>query len=185
MLSPRSFPPLDNQSIAKGSRDVYVRAQRGLLPPRASDMLAVRIGQLTAKVFHLLDLQPCRPLPWTFTICLLPVSRRTAAQWPACTLPCRRFAGTLAGPDARLGAGVGRYSFTVMDFHHLLLAGLPAHHCWRIRDRQPDRDGRRGKPAFVVARNWIPSASKSSLPNSPTVSNNVLNPQTGNSCYQR
>ena len=40
-------------------------------------MLAVRIGQLTAKVFHLLDLQPCRPLPWTFTIYSLPVSRRT------------------------------------------------------------------------------------------------------------
>src|SRR5262245_43889118 len=26
---------------------------------RPSDMLAVRIGQLTAEVFHLLDLQPC------------------------------------------------------------------------------------------------------------------------------
>jgi hypothetical protein len=29
------------------------------LPPRVSDMLAVRIGQLTAEVLHLLDLQPC------------------------------------------------------------------------------------------------------------------------------
>ena len=29
------------------------------MPPRVSDMLAVRIGQLTAEVFHLLDLQPC------------------------------------------------------------------------------------------------------------------------------
>jgi transposase len=37
-------------------------------------MLAVRIGQLTAKVFHLLDLQPCRPLPWTLTTYSLPVS---------------------------------------------------------------------------------------------------------------
>ena len=36
------------------------------------------------------------------------------------------------GPTQRLGAGVDRYSFTVMDFHHLLLAGLPAHYCWRI-----------------------------------------------------
>jgi hypothetical protein len=59
--------------------------------------------------------------------------RPFAAQWPACTLPCRRFAGTLAGADARLGAGVDRYSFTVMDFHHLLLAGLPAHYCRRIQ----------------------------------------------------
>ena len=28
---------------------------------------------------------------------------------------------------ARLGADVVRYSFIVMDLHHLLLAGLPAH----------------------------------------------------------
>lgn len=50
-----------------------------------------------------------------------------AAPWLAYALPCRRFAATLAGDNARLGAGVGRYSFTVMDLHHLLLAGLPAH----------------------------------------------------------
>ena len=48
-------------------------------------------------------------------------------QWLACALPCRRFAAALADDDARLGAGVDRYSFTVMDLHHLLLAGLPAH----------------------------------------------------------
>jgi hypothetical protein len=50
-----------------------------------------------------------------------------AAQWLACALPCRRFIGILTGADARLGAGVDCYSFTVMDLHHLLLAGLPAH----------------------------------------------------------
>ena len=50
-----------------------------------------------------------------------------AAQWLACALPCRRFAPTLADDGARLGASVGRYSFIVVDFHHLLLAGLPAH----------------------------------------------------------
>ena len=49
------------------------------------------------------------------------------AQWLAYALPCRRFAAALADDDARLGAGVDRYSFTVMDLHHLLLAGLPAH----------------------------------------------------------
>jgi len=53
--------------------------------------------------------------------------RAFAARWPACALPCRRFAATLAGDDARLGADVGRYSFIVVDLHHLLLAGLPAH----------------------------------------------------------
>ena len=47
-----------------------------------------------------------------------------AAQWLACALPYRRFAVTLAGADARLGADVGRYSFTVVDLHHLLPAGL-------------------------------------------------------------
>ena len=50
-----------------------------------------------------------------------------AAQWLACALPCRRFAGALADADARLGADVDRYSFIVVDLHHLLLAGLPAH----------------------------------------------------------
>jgi hypothetical protein len=50
-----------------------------------------------------------------------------AAQWLAYALPYRRFARTLAGADARLGADVDRYSFIVADLHHLLLAGLPAH----------------------------------------------------------
>ena len=50
-----------------------------------------------------------------------------AAPWLACALPCRRFAAALAGANARLGAGADRYSLTVMDLHHLLLAGLPAH----------------------------------------------------------
>jgi hypothetical protein len=53
--------------------------------------------------------------------------RAFAARWLACALPCRRFAAALAGDDARLGADVGRYSFIVVDLHHLLLAGLPAH----------------------------------------------------------
>jgi hypothetical protein len=52
-----------------------------------------------------------------------------AAQWLACMLPYRRFADTLADGSARLGANVDRYSFIVVDLHHLLLAGLPAHLC--------------------------------------------------------
>ena len=32
-----------------------------------------------------------------------------------------------ADANARLGADVDRYSFIVVDLHHLLLAGLPAH----------------------------------------------------------
>jgi len=50
-----------------------------------------------------------------------------AAQWLAYALPCRRFAGILTDANARLGADVDRYSFIVVDLHHLLLAGLPAH----------------------------------------------------------
>src|SRR6202043_62690 len=42
-------------------------------------------------------------------------------------LPCRRFADVLADACARLGADVDRYSFIAVDFHHILLAGLPAH----------------------------------------------------------
>src|SRR5262249_36733204 len=50
-----------------------------------------------------------------------------AAQWLAYTLPYRRFVSVLTDANARLGADVDRYSFIVVDLHHLLLAGLPAH----------------------------------------------------------
>ena len=71
---------------------------------------------------------------WTYC---LPLHRQVgtrnqfsiAAQWLACTFPCRRFANILADACARLGADVVRYSFIVVDLHHLLLAGLPAHLC--------------------------------------------------------
>src|SRR6202163_2633476 len=52
-----------------------------------------------------------------------------AAPWLACTFPYRRFADILADACARLGADVVRCSFIVVDLHHLLLAGLPAHLC--------------------------------------------------------
>ena len=40
-----------------------------------------------------------------------------AAQWLACTSPCRRFADALANACARLGADVDRYSFIAEDSH--------------------------------------------------------------------
>ena len=52
-----------------------------------------------------------------------------AAQWLACTLACRRFAGILANADARLGADADRYSLIAVDLHHLLLGDLPVHLC--------------------------------------------------------
>src|SRR5216683_1356605 len=54
-------------------------------------------------------------------------SRRTAAQWLAYTLPYRRFADALADACAQIGGDVDCYSFIAVDFHHILLASLPAH----------------------------------------------------------
>jgi hypothetical protein len=48
-----------------------------------------------------------------------------AARWLAYALPYRRFARTLAGTGAPLGADAVRYSFIVRDSHPLLLGGLP------------------------------------------------------------
>jgi hypothetical protein len=50
-----------------------------------------------------------------------------AAQWLACTIPCRRFADILADTCARLGVDVDSYSVIVTDFQRLLFAGLRAH----------------------------------------------------------
>src|SRR6202022_897930 len=52
-----------------------------------------------------------------------------AAQWLAYTLPYRRFADVLADACARIGGDVDCFffSFTAVDFHHILLASLPAH----------------------------------------------------------
>ena len=70
-LPPRSSPPLPltMRSRAQGGRGVYIRAERDSLPPHASNMLAVRIGQLTArglpprKTRSLVD---CSPLEGAF-----------------------------------------------------------------------------------------------------------------------
>jgi len=76
---------------------------------------SARVGALGHIAFHYTDSVGTRD---QFSI---------AAQWLACTFPCRRFADILADACARLGADVDRYSFIAVDLHHLLLAGLPAH----------------------------------------------------------
>jgi len=63
-----------------------------------------------------------------------------AAPWLACTYPCRRFAGTLTGACARLGADVVRYTFIAGDLHSLFLAGLLAHLCENTRFGEPGYD---------------------------------------------
>jgi hypothetical protein len=55
------------------------------------------------------------------------IANTFAAQWLAYTLPYRRFADALTDACARIGGDVDSYSFIAVDFHHILLAGLPAH----------------------------------------------------------
>jgi hypothetical protein len=55
------------------------------------------------------------------------VANDFAAQWLAYTLPYRRFADVLADACARIGGDVDCCSLIAVDFHHILLASLPAH----------------------------------------------------------
>jgi len=55
------------------------------------------------------------------------VANDFAAQWLAYPLPYRRFADALTDACARIGGDVDCYSFIAVDFHHMLLASLPAH----------------------------------------------------------
>ena len=50
-----------------------------------------------------------------------------AARWLAYASLCRRFTSALASSRARLEVNVVRYTFIVMESHHVLPAGLPAH----------------------------------------------------------
>jgi hypothetical protein len=64
-----------------------------------------------------------------------------AAQYLARALPCERFTPTLTGSRASLGAGVVRYSFTVTDFHRLL---LPVSRRTRPQHQEPPSRMQRG-----------------------------------------
>ena len=60
---------------AQGSRDFYVHAELGSLPPRAVDMLTVRIEQIDGRgTFTLQDSRPCRPLLGNATVPLCPAT---------------------------------------------------------------------------------------------------------------
>src|SRR5215831_12010545 len=75
-----------------------------------------------------------------------------AAQWLACTSPYRRFADILADTCARLGVDAVRYSFIVMDLHHLLLAGLPAHLCENAKTLNRGRTSYSSKTTLAAQR---------------------------------
>ena len=78
------------------------------------------------------------------------------AQWLACAIPCQRFATPSRVVDARLGAGVGRYPFTAVDFHHLLLAGLPA-----LTETRAARAPNKKPREHQAARGWSWAAKPS------------------------
>src|SRR6516162_7929549 len=96
---------------------------RALPVPRDKERLHMPGSPTTSGHMGACDVAPIRV---AFHTCdsVGPRNDSFAAQWLACALPYRRFARTLAGACARLGADAVRYSFTVVDFHHLLLAGL-------------------------------------------------------------
>ena len=117
--SARRLPGADHTATGRwssgrppGSRARSVRTCQGLRPRRAGRVLAI---------------MPASVLPSAGQTASALRTNPFAAQWLACTIPYRRFAPSLAAGNARLGADVGRYSFIAVDFHHLLLAGLPAH----------------------------------------------------------
>ena len=93
------------------------RGLRPAWPPTTPGRPSARVGALGYVAFRYTDSVGTRDI--------FPM----AAQWLACTFPCRRFADILANVHARLGADVVRYSFIAVDLHRLLLAGLPAHLC--------------------------------------------------------
>src|SRR5260370_34931560 len=61
----------------KGGRGFYIRAEHDSLPHRASDMLAVRIGQLTAGDFHPMRLAALLAAPLRFAVRVTPPPRKT------------------------------------------------------------------------------------------------------------
>ena len=79
---PRSLLPI--RLTLYGSCDFSIRASRGLLPPHAPDMLAVRIGQLTAEDFHLIRYAALSAAPRTPSVrrwTRLTSRRRGCAGW--------------------------------------------------------------------------------------------------------
>src|SRR5271168_636915 len=96
-----------------GSRTRNFRTCQGLRPRRVGRALAVARPAVLPS-----DKQTSSALG------IRTVSRLDG--WPVRS-PADASPTSLANACARLGADVVRYSFTAVDLHHLLLAGLPAH----------------------------------------------------------
>ena len=95
-----------------GSRAGSVRTCQGLRPRGV-------VGRLA--------LAPSAMLPSAVSTASAPRSRLSRLNgWPMRS-PVNASTHASRRAPHELGVGVGRYSFTVSDFHRLLLAGLPAH----------------------------------------------------------
>ena len=116
-----------------GSRPRSMRAHHVLRPRRVTQSLAITLMGM---------------LPFRYTDSVGTRNQfSNAAQWLACTFPCRRFADTFPDACARLGSF--RYSFIVVDLHHSLLAGAP----WEMR-RQRREQGTVTNRTELVSPRW-------------------------------
>src|SRR5215208_3014824 len=106
----RGLPPLAKPEISRFPRKELPHMPGSWTTPGRAEARAIASVRVAFRTFEHVGTQ---------------VAQVFAAQWLAYVLPYRRFADTLANANARLGAGADRYSFTVVDFHLLLLAGLP------------------------------------------------------------
>jgi hypothetical protein len=106
----RGIPPLAKPEISRFPRKELPHMPGSWTTPGRAGARAIASVRVAFRAFEHVGTQ---------------VAQVFAAQWLAYVLPYRRFADTLASAHARLRAGADRYSFTVGDFHLLLLAGLP------------------------------------------------------------
>src|SRR4051794_21774014 len=120
----RGSPPLAKPEISRFPRKGLPQMQGLWPPPGGAPAGAIASVRVAFRAFEHVGTQ---------------VAQVFAAQWLAYVLPYRRFADTLASVNARLRADADRYSFTVVDFHLLLLAGLP------------------GAPKALFFASWVPS----------------------------
>ena len=108
---------------------------------------------------HIRDLKimiPSLAVSFAIFVGTVPVKASIVVDASFCPLFERNYGITKLGDVfrsvcARLGADVVRYSFTAMDFHHLLLAGLPAH------TKQSCFARARNDELGYCAAHWIPA----------------------------
>src|SRR4051812_2591584 len=106
----RGIPPLAKPEISRFPRNELPHMPGSWTTPGRAAARAIASVRVAFRAFEHVGTQ---------------VVQVFAAQWLAYALPYRRFADTLASANARLRADADRYSFTVVDFHPLLFAGLP------------------------------------------------------------